>query len=47
MHNLTTVDPTDVDVARFFVYALLGADHDSSPYTQTGERIARIAAGGI
>jgi hypothetical protein len=29
------------------VYALLGADHDSSPYTQTGERIARIAAGGI
>jgi hypothetical protein len=26
---------------------LLGADHDSSPYTQTGERIARIAAGGI
>jgi hypothetical protein len=26
---------------------LLGADHDSSPYTQTGERIARIAAGGV
>jgi hypothetical protein len=35
-----------MDVARFFVYALLGAHHDSSPYTQTGERIARIAAGG-
>ena len=47
IHNLTSVDPTDIDVARFFVYALLGADHDSSPYTQTGERIARIAAGGI
>jgi hypothetical protein len=45
MHNLAVVDPTDIDVARFFVYALLGADHDSSP--QTGERIARIAAGGI
>jgi hypothetical protein len=45
--NLATVDPTDLTVARFFVYALLGADHDSSPYTQTGERIARIAAGGI
>lgn len=45
--NLTSVDPTDLDVARFFVYALLGADHDSSPYTRTGERIARIAAGGI
>jgi hypothetical protein len=29
------------------VYALLGADHDGSPYTQTGERVARIAAGGI
>ena len=47
MHNLAVVDPADIDVARFFVYALLGADHDSSPYTQTGERIARIAAGGI
>jgi hypothetical protein len=29
------------------VYALLGADYDKSPYTQTGERIARLAAGGI
>jgi hypothetical protein len=28
-------------------HARLGADHDNSPYTQTGERIARIAAGGI
>jgi hypothetical protein len=36
-----------MDVARAFVYTLLGADHDSSPYTQTGERIARVAAGGI
>jgi ParB/RepB/Spo0J family partition protein len=47
VHNLAAVDPGDIDIARFFVYALLGADHDSSPYTQTGERIARIAAGGI
>jgi hypothetical protein len=47
IHNLATVDPGDLDVARFFVYALLGADHDRSPYTQTGERIARIAAGGV
>jgi ParB/RepB/Spo0J family partition protein len=47
IHNLTTVDPTDITVARFFVYAVLGADHDRSPYTQTGERVARIAAGGI
>lgn len=29
------------------MYTVLGADHDSSPYTQTGERIARIAAGGV
>jgi len=36
VHNLTTVDPSDIDVARFFVGALLGADHASSPYTQTG-----------
>jgi hypothetical protein len=47
IHNLTTVDPTDITVAKFFVYAVLGADHDNSPYTQIGERIARIAAGGI
>jgi hypothetical protein len=47
IHNLTAVDPNDINVARFFVYALLGADHDSSPYTQTGERIARVAAGGV
>lgn len=47
LHNLTSVDPANIDVARFFVYALLGADHDNSPYTQTGERIARIAAGGV
>ena len=47
VHNLAVVDPADMDVARAFVYTLLGADRDSSPYTQTGERIARIAAGGI
>jgi hypothetical protein len=47
VHGLATVDPADVTVARFFVYALLGADHDRSPYTQTGERVARIAANGI
>ena len=26
---------------------MLGADHDKSPYTQTGERIARLAAAGV
>jgi hypothetical protein len=47
IHNVTSVDPANIDVARFFVYALLGADHANSPYTQSGERIARIAAGGV
>jgi hypothetical protein len=47
VHQLATVDPSDITVARFFVYALVGADHDSSPHTQTGDRVARIAAGGI
>jgi hypothetical protein len=30
-----------------FVFALLGADYDGSPYSQTGERIARLAVSGI
>jgi hypothetical protein len=47
LHNLTNVDPADLSLARFFVFALLGPDHDCSPYTQSGERIARVAAGGI
>ena len=47
IHNLATVDPNDIDVARCLVYALLGADHDSSPHTQTGERVARLAACGV
>ena len=34
-----------MDVARAFVYGLLGADYDSSPYTQTGR--ARRAPGGV
>jgi ParB/RepB/Spo0J family partition protein len=47
INTLASVDPTDMDVARFFVYALLGADHNSSPYMQTGDRVARIAASGV
>jgi ParB/RepB/Spo0J family partition protein len=47
LNTLASVAPADMDVARFFVYALLGADHDSSPYTQTGDRVARVAAGGV
>jgi hypothetical protein len=47
LHNLATVDPNSMEVARFFVYSLLGEDYDNSPYTQSGERIQRIAMGGI
>jgi hypothetical protein len=45
--GLSSVDPTSMDVARFFVYALLGSDHDGSTYTQTGERVAHLAMCGI
>ncbi len=45
--GLSAVDPADMQVARFFVYALLGSDHDGSPHTAAGERVARLAAGGI
>ncbi len=45
--GLAYVDPADINVARVLVYGLFGADHDGSPYTQTGERVARLAASGI
>ena len=47
LNGLSTVDPADITVARFFVYGLLGSDYDDSPYTQTGERVARLAVSGI
>ena len=47
LNGLSTVDPTDVNVAKFFVYSLLGGDYDDSPYTQQGERVARLAVSGI
>jgi hypothetical protein len=47
LDGLSVVDPADLNVARFFVYALLGPDWDASPYTQTGERVARLAAHGL
>ena len=47
MNGLATVDPADMAVARFFTYALLGADYDQSPYTQTGDRVAELAARGV
>jgi hypothetical protein len=56
MNGLAAVDPADMAVARFFgivatsaqfVYALLGADYDGSPYTQSGELVAELAVRGI
>jgi hypothetical protein len=47
LNGLATVDPTDMTVARFFALGLLGADYDQSPYTQTGERVTRLAMSGI
>ena len=48
LNGLAVIDPAaSMDLARFLVYALLGSDHDNSPYTQTGERIARLAVSGI
>ena len=47
LNGLSAVDPGDIEVARFFVFALLGADYNGSPYSQTGERIARLAVSGI
>jgi len=46
LNGLACVDASDINVARFFVYALLGADKDAA-YGHAGERVERIAAGGI
>jgi hypothetical protein len=46
MNGLAAVDPADM-AAKFFVFAVLGADHDQSPYTQTGDRVAELAARGV
>jgi ParB/RepB/Spo0J family partition protein len=45
--NLAVVDPGDMTVARFFVYALLGSDYDNSPYTQSGDLVADLAGRGV
>ena len=47
MNGLAAVDAADMAVAKFFVYAVLGADFDQSPYTQTGDRVAELAARGV
>jgi ParB/RepB/Spo0J family partition protein len=47
LNGLSAIDPTDMTVARFFVSALLGSDYDGSPYTQSGDVVAELAARGV
>jgi hypothetical protein len=46
LNGLSTVDPSSLEVARFYVYSLLGSDY-SSGYGQAGERIHHLAVAGI
>jgi hypothetical protein len=45
-NGLSTVDPSSLEVARFYVYSLLGSDY-ASGYGQAGERIHHLAVAGI
>jgi ParB/RepB/Spo0J family partition protein len=44
--GLSTVDPSSMEVARFFVFAVLGPE-PSAYYSQAGERVQRLAMAGI
>jgi len=46
LNGLSTVDPSSLEVARFYVYSLLGSDY-SSGYGKAGERIHHLAVAGI
>jgi len=43
--QLATVDPSDMDVARFFAYGLLGPDE--APYGSADHTVATLAANGV
>jgi hypothetical protein len=45
-NELSVVDPTDINVARLFVYAALGADYHSG-YGTAGEKVKQLALTGI
>jgi ParB/RepB/Spo0J family partition protein len=45
-NELSVVDPTDINVARLFVYAALGADYHSG-YGTAGEKVKQLAMTGI
>jgi hypothetical protein len=46
LNGLSSVDPLDMNVARFFCYSLLGPDYDGS-WTKAGERVHHLAVAGI
>jgi hypothetical protein len=47
LNGLSAVDPLDMNVARFSVYALRGPDYDGSSWTKAGERVHHLAVAGI
>lgn len=47
INGLACVDPDDIDVARFFVYALLQEDYTGGPYEQAGQRVHALAMSGV
>ncbi len=46
-NNLATVDPASIDVARFFVYALLENGHSWSDPNADSDKVTRLASTGI
>jgi hypothetical protein len=45
-NNLASVDPASMDVARFFVYALLDAGYSWSDPSADSDRVTRLASNG-
>lgn len=45
-NGLSTVDPADINVARFFVYAVLGSEYHSG-YGKLGATVRELAVSGI
>jgi len=47
INGLSAVDPQDLNVARFFVYGLLGPDYQGSSWGKAGERVQHLAVAGV
>lgn len=46
-NGLSSVDPADIHVARFFTFALLGSDYTGSSYGHAGEQVLELAMTGV